>query len=326
MMGGIMKKIILAALMLVSCRSFDAVDAFGALYSREELANALNNVESTINNLPKQYVDKTWLFKLRRIHKANDMRKQLHTGPVQDRKNRFNMSAASQKSQSVVTNIINNTDLYYVVKDMSTSKSVAVLTKGANTVSFRLNNEKGYELIPYRDYRNGWVANPVSTSDLPEVGGNIVLNTQAVGNQGFAVQQGASPIKGFARSHAVVLWPNMKNAQVFVHGMPAGVTVELNYLSKVPDLVFPRIVSVERLGVSSLSYGEVSTVQDDDLKEFVDRSSLREVLNQYNRILSGSNYDYTTQLITKNNSVTGSNDTIPASGSDAWLWSDIPNS
>lgn len=300
---------------------------FSAQYSKADLSSAISNLANLIHNIPRDFVSSGSIFeKWRFLKKVRDAQKhnRLKIAPVTAVSNRFNMSVDSQKSQSVVSSIVNKTNLYYVLKDRSTNKAINMIGKGSNSVSLRLNNEKGYELIPYADYRNGWVANPILGSALEAVGGNIVFDTQALSNQGFAVSQGKSPISGFTRSHAVALWPNMSNAQVFAHGMPVSITVELDYLSKVPNLVFPRIASVERLGLSHLSYGSICSIEYDDYKNFV-QGRLNAAINHFNEVLSNSNYDYTTQETTKQNSVTGDNDVIPTSGQDAWLWKDIPN-
>lgn len=230
---------------------------------------------------------------------------------IEDHLSLLMISSDDQRAQSAISKVINRTSLYYEVVSLDDNQVKDIIHPGTTDLHLPLNG-KGYELRPYENARNGVVVDPITADEDQDeynrIGGNLVIDAQALSNIGVSVAQTATPLEALApRSHAVALWPSSIHELVFATGMPVDITIELDNLSRVPDLVFPRITQVVRKGLTSMPLVLAHAVD-------------------FNRVLAASNFTVATQNITKENSVTGANHSIPTSGDAQWLWTDIPNS
>lgn len=230
---------------------------------------------------------------------------------IQSKIDTLNTSKLVQRVKSIVGSVINNSNLYYKVINLDDNSEKNIINPGTTALHLPL-NVKGYELRPYQNKRNGVLVDPITAEEnvnlYNRVGGTITIDAQALDNTGISVAQGATPLDSLQpRSHAVSLWPNLITEGTFLVGMPAEITINLDYLDSVPDLVFPRVSKIVRKGI--------------ELFTSIFKNSV-----SFNRALMKTNFTVATLNVTKDNSVTSSNYSIPTGGDSAWLWSDVPNS
>lgn len=236
----------------------------------------------------------------------------------------------AQKSNSEVSQIINNSDYYYEVIDLDNNSVVAIINKGVNNVSLHLHGS-GYRLEPYRNYIAGNVATSVKgqgSAAYQAAGGSLSINPEALHGQGVSVSQSLGVIANSApRSHAVIVWPQSRS---FPRGFPFKIAIALDKLevkegAKVIDIpgTFPRIASITRLGIVPITsvWQNINSTVANKIKP-----AFEGIMNDFNYCVEDSIFGHKVQNITKQNSFDGNQNALPTSGDTAFWWSDIPNS